>query len=143
MRLILLALMGLLLSLFPFMARAAEQGPSAQSVQDVITQQLNAIHDRNADAAYATMSHDFHENFEDSRNFMNDLRFRHRAIYNHEDFTFLDKQGSSTGPVALQKVRMNDHYGEPITVIYRLEQQDDGSWLIDSFTILDAEAQPI
>lgn len=147
MRLILVASLGLLIALLPFLARAADD-PAAQplpgqSVQEVISHQLNAIHDRDADAAFATLTHDFGENFEDSKNFMNDLRFEHRAIYNHEDFTFLNKQGADNGPVSIQKVRMNDHYGDPITVIYRMEQQADGSWLIDSFTVLDAEAQPI
>ena len=146
MRLILLIGLGMIIALIPFIARAAEQTPpgsaATQSAQDVISKQLTAIRTRDADTAYSMMTHDFHENFEDAKNFLSDLRFEHRAIYNHEDFTFLDKQ-SSSGPVSLQKVRINDHYGIPITVIYRLEQQEDGSWLIDSFTILDAEAQPI
>ena len=111
------------------------------SAQDVIKAQLAAIRARDADAAYALMTHDFHEENIDALTFMATMRFDQRAIYNHEEYTFLDKQG--TGPVAIQKVRMNDHYGDPVTVIYRLEEQGDGSWLIDSFTILNAEAQPI
>lgn len=111
------------------------------SVHDVISAQLAAIRARDADAAYALMTHDFHEENLDALTFMATMRFDQRAIYNHEEFTFLDKQGS--GPVTIQKVRINDHYGDPVTVIYRLEEQGDGSWLIDSFTILNAEAQPI
>ena len=122
----------------------APDAPAAaqpSSVQDVIKAQLAAIRDRDADAAYALMTHDFHEENLDALTFLATMRFDQRAIYNHEEYTFLDKQG--TGPVAIQKVRMNDHYGDPVTVIYRLEEQGDGSWLIDSFTILNEEAQPI
>jgi ketosteroid isomerase-like protein len=111
------------------------------SAQDAIKAQLSAIRARDADAAYALMTKDFHKEHPDALAFFAKMRFDKRAIYNHEEYTFLDTQG--TGPVTLQKVRMNDHYGSPVTVIYRLEQQADGHWLIDSFTILKIDAQPI
>ena len=120
---------------------APDAGAAHNSAQDVIKAQLAAIRDRDADAAYSFMTHDFHEENSDALTFMATMRFDNRAIYNHKEFTFLDKQG--TGPVTIQKVRMNDHYGDPVTVIYRLERQEDGSWLIDSFTTLHIEAQPI
>jgi hypothetical protein len=152
MRQLLFAGIGSMILAFSFMAHAEDTvkpdtpAPAAvaaalNGVQDVIRQQLEAIRQRDADAAYALMTHDFHEEHDDPKTFLATMRFENRAIYNHEEFTFLDKQGS--GPVSIQKVRIHDHYGEPVTVIYRLEQQEDGSWLIDSFTMLDAEAQPI
>lgn len=154
MRLMLLAVVGGLIAFWPFMARAADdpapvidsvtapvETQNSSAAQEVIRQQLAAIRARDAEAAYAFMTHDFHEVNNDPRQFLAAMRFENRAIYNHDDFTFLNKQGS--GPVAIQKVRIHDHYGVPVTVIYRLEQQEDGSWLIDSFMTLDAEAQPI
>ena len=152
MRHLLFAGISTLILAFAFLAHAEEPAkgetpaPAAAAAaindgQDVIRQQLAAIRDRDADAAYALMTHDFHEENEDPKTFLAAMRFENRAIYNHEEFTFLDKQGS--GPVSIQKVRIHDHYGTPVTVIYRLERQEDGSWLIDSFTTLDAEAQPI
>jgi hypothetical protein len=148
MRVLFFAALGTVVALFPFIVRAEDQAPAPATiaaqpngVQDVIKQQLSAIRSRDADGAYALMTHDFHERHEDAKTFLASMRFDNRAIYNHEEYTFLDQQGS--GPVSIQKVRVNDHYGTPITVIYRLEQQEDGSWLIDSFMTLDAEAQPI
>lgn len=148
MRALLLAGVGLALALVPLIARAADAPPTAanitqgvQGAQDVIRAQLSAIRARDADAAYAFMSHEYHEGHEDAKTFLSMMRFQHRAIYNHEDYTFLDKQGS--GPVSIQKVRLTGRDGKPVTIIYRMEQQADGSWLIDSFTSLDEEAQPI
>ncbi len=112
-----------------------------RTVQEVIKAQLAAIRARDADLAYSFMSHDFHEENHDALTFLSDMRFTQRGIYNHDEYTFLDSQ--STDDINLQKVRMNDHYGKPVTVIYRMERQDDGSWLIDSFTILKIDAQPI
>lgn len=147
MRLLAAAALGTIVALIPLLARAetepapAEIVSAANGVQDVVRAQLNAIRNRDADAAYALMTHDFHDVHEDARGYLGTLRFQNRAIYNHKDFTFLDQQ--SSGATSLQKVRLTDHFGQPVTVIYRLEQQDDGSWLIDSFTVLDSEAQPI
>ena len=50
-----------------------------------------------------------------------------------------------SGETSVHKLSLKDRYSnESYTVIYKLEQQNDGKWLIDSFTILDfEEAQPI
>lgn len=122
-------------------APAAPATAASHSVQDVIKAQLAAIRSRDADAAYALMTADSHKKNLDAKTFLATMRFNQRAMYNHGEFTFLDNQ--STGSVSLQKVRINDHYGDPVTVIYRLEQQEDGRWLIDSFTTLHIDAQPI
>lgn len=172
MRLLLLGLLGAALALFPLIAKAEETlaisaippppvvappvaaappgdipapGPAAPvampGVQDVIKAQLIAIRTRDAAAAHALMTPDSHTAKDDSKTFFSKMRFTQRALYNHEDYTFLENQ--STGDVSLQKVRINDHYGAPVMVIYRLERQASGHWLIDSYTILETDAQPI
>lgn len=109
--------------------------------EDLITRQLHAIKTRDADLAWSMTTGDFHKKFDDGKDFLSHLRLELRPIYNHEDYTFLDH--SQNGNVMMQKVEMEDRYGTPVTVLYRLEKQQDGQWLIDSFTVLEAEAEPI
>lgn len=110
-------------------------------VQDLIKKQLEAIKDRDAELAWSMTTGSFHEKFETGKEFLSHLRLKLRPVYNHEGFTFLDQHDIQNGLV--QKVEMEDRYGDPATVIYRLKQQDNGEWLIDSFAILESEAEPI
>ena len=123
----------------PIAAAAASR--DINPARDLITRQLAAIRHRDADMVWALTTDDFHEKFDTAKDFLSHLRFRLRPIYNHEDYKFLNQ--SETGDSLIQKVEMEDSYGDPVMVIYRLEQQDDGQWLIDSFAILAPEAQPI
>lgn len=110
--------------------------------QDIIRQQLSAIKTRDADLAFSLTTKEFHSKFDDASNFFGHMRFEYRPLYNYATFKFLDSHVNDGN--ILQKVRVEDHYGDdPAIVIFRLEEQDDGQWLIDSFTILDTEAQPI
>jgi len=114
-------------------------------VHDLITSQMNAIRTRNADLAYANTTDGFHKHYDDAKNFLSHMRFEQRVLYNHKEFSFLDRHEMESGGV-LQKVRVKDSYdNEPATVIFHLQQQEDGLWLIDSFTVLDSggDARPI
>ena len=121
-------------------ATAATEDP----VQALIAQQLNAIRNRDADQAFAHTTSTFHDHYDTAQNFLSHMRFEYRALYNHKKFSFLDRHEIEGG--VLQKVTVEDSYGaEPVTVIFRLQQQEDGQWLIDSFTLLNAgdDARPI
>ena len=114
-------------------------------VQALITQQLNAIRARDADQAFAHTTSTFHDHYNTAQNFLSHMRFEYRPLYNHKTFSFLDRHEIQGGGV-LQKVTVEDNYGTgPVTVIFRLQQQEDGQWLIDSFTLLNADddAKPI
>lgn len=131
-------------------ARAADNPAPESAVtappdaQDIIRQQLDAIRNRDPAAAYALMTHDYHELHGDPLQFFSTMRFENRAIYNHKDFTFLDPQGTGSGAaISIQKIRIQSHHGDPVIVLYRMERQDDGTWLIDSFAVLAPDAQPI
>ncbi len=110
-------------------------------VHDIITQQLEAIKTRDADLAFSLTTDNFHEKFNDALKFLGEIRFEYRPIYNHESYSFLSRHDMKGA--LLQKVEMEDRYGDPVIVIYKLKEQENGGWLIDSFTILDLEAQPI
>lgn len=109
--------------------------------RELIIQQLHAIETRDADLAWSLTTSEFRKKFGSDKEFLSHLRFRQRSLYNHDGFTFLDQQSTEAG--LIQKVRMDNRYGDPVTVIYRLEKQDDGRWLIDSFAVLENEADPV
>lgn len=110
-------------------------------VHDLIRKQLSAIKARDADTAWSLATVDFHEKFETGKEFLTHLRLRLRPLYNNENVKFLDQADTQEG--IIQRVEIDEHNGEPVTVIYRLEEQDNGELLIDSFAVLEPEAEPI
>ncbi len=117
----------------PVTSIAAAAGDPAR---DLITRQMEAIRARDAEQAFAHTTAAFHEHYDTPQNFLSHVRFEYRPLYNHKEFAFLDSHELDGGGL-LQKVKVEDSYGEdPVTVIFRLQKQDDGQWLIDSFTIL-------
>ena len=110
---------------------------------DLIRKELDAISARDSELAWSLTTDRYQEKFDSDKEFLSHLRFRERPIYNHGSFKFLDQHGGQNN--LIQKVEMEDIYGDPVTVIYRLEKQDDGRWLIDSFAILNSasESDPI
>lgn len=111
--------------------------------QNIIQQQLKAISDRDAHKAFDFMTEHSHKNYDDAQDFLSDMRFEFGPIYNHMDIEFLHHY--ENGTVSVQKVSLKDRYsGDNFTVIYKLQLQDNGTLLIDSFSILNfEEAQPI
>lgn len=159
-KLFLLYFLAVFLSMTAFMsfeARGAEQrnpyemGAQKASIppetlnkaQDIIKKQLAAISARDAEAAFDFMSPPAHDDFETASDFLSSMRFEYGPIYNHMDMKFLSH--FENGATTVQKVSLKDRYSaESVTVIYKLKLQDNGAWLIDSFTVLDfGEAQPI
>ncbi len=109
-------------------------------VQDLISRQMDAIRDRNAEQAFSYTTAGFHEHYNSAQSFLSRMRFEQRPLYNHKDYTFLDRHEIEGGGM-LQKVKVQDTYGgDPVTVIFRLEQQPDGTWLIDSYSVLGNHA---
>lgn len=111
--------------------------------QDIIKKQLAAISERDAEAAFDFMAPPAHEDFTNAGDFLSDMRLEYGPIYNHMDIKFLGH--FENGATTVQKVSLKDRYSaESVTVIYKLKLQDSGTWLIDSFTVLDfGDAQPI
>ncbi len=115
--------------------------PAANPVHELIRQQLAAIKARDADLAWSLTTVKFHEKFETGKEFLTHLRLKLRPVYNHDEIEFLDQSETENGYI--QRVEIDEHNGEPVTVIYRLEKQESGEMLIDSFAVLDFEAKPI
>lgn len=109
--------------------------------QDIIRRQLGAIRDRDAESAYSCTTEEFHKKHGSAKTFLGELRLYGRSLYNHDGYRFLEQ--SKSGDHILQTVEIDEHNGEPVTVIYSVKQQQDGSGLIDSFTVLSAETDPL
>ncbi len=140
--LLLVALAAFILSSTRQDARADEKAASSAptgNVQEVIGQQLDAIRTRDAERAFALTMGALHEKYADAAKFLEDLRFTHRALYNHSRFRFLDQIPLADG--LLQKVEIEDGKSghEPVLMIYRLRRDEAGHWRIDSFTVLDED----
>ncbi len=119
-------------------AKMASAAPDKLTIQSLISDQLDAIRERDADLAFALTTGTFHEKFDSANEFMSDMRFSYRPIYNHKTYRFLDQIETETGGL-VQRVEVTYARGEPATVIYRLQRNPDGAWAISSFTVLAGE----
>lgn len=113
------------------------------TIQKLISDQLDAIRERDADLAYALTTGALHRKYETAGQFLSEMRFSYRPVYNHESYRFLDQTETETGSL-IQRVEVSYTHGDPTVVIYRLQRTPEGDWGIDSFTVLDfEEGQPI
>lgn len=115
--------------------------PAKSPEQKIIAELFEAVRVRDAARAYDSTTNHMHEKFKTARDFLKKMRYEFRPLYNHEAYNFLDSRETENGIV--QKVRVNDRYGESVIMIYRLEKQDSGELLIDSFTMIGGDARPI
>jgi hypothetical protein len=117
--------------------------PSVETspAEPLIRAQLAAIRNRDAEGAFSLTSEKFHKKYDSSDEFLTHLRLKLRPIYNHEKFVFMEETKTENGYI--QRVSVKERKGETFTVIYRLEQNNEGEWLIDSFAILPVSAEPI
>lgn len=129
----------------PFQPIKIVLGPQQdnQEIRQLISEQLDAIRDRDAEQAYALTTGVLHDKFDTASKFLSDMRFSYRPVYNHESYRFLDQSETETGGL-IQRVEMSYTHGDPAIVIYRLKRTADGMWGIDSFSVLeDDEGQDI
>lgn len=111
-------------------------------VQSIIIKQLAAIKSRDAGQAFSLISESMHNKYKNPKNFLGHMRFEFRTLYNHSDYTFLDRHELPNA--IIQKVQIKTPENDPVLVIYKLEKADTGSWVIDSFSIIGGgETQPI
>ncbi len=118
--------------------RTAATAPDKLAIQSLISDQLDAIRERDADLAFALTTGTFHEKFDSATAFMSDMRFSYRPIYNHKTYRFLDQVETETGGL-VQRVEVTYARGAPAMVIYRLQRNPDGAWAISSFAVLGGE----
>ena len=79
--------------------------------------------------------------FNDAGKFLVSLRLEYRPIYNYKNYIFLEQRKNKEGFIT-QTLQIEDDYGHIAIVIYKIKEEN-GSFLIDSFTVINDEAQPI
>ncbi len=110
-------------------------------LEDVVKRHLRAVRERNEQQAYAYITPAFQEKYEDPEGFMKALRYSYRPLYKHLSYRFLES--NAFGNITMQQMEITGQDGKTVTVLVRLMRQEDGSWLIDGYTILEAEEDPI
>jgi hypothetical protein len=129
--------------------RAESQDVSAQTValspvdppEKIIEKQLKAFRDREAIDAYSFVSENLKHKYQDADHFLMMMRFTVQPLTSHLSYRILEASQLSDGLV--QKVEMLRKDGTYVTVLYKLVQNEKGRWVIDGYTLLDNEAQPI
>lgn len=126
----------------PEIINASIPQPEIHPAQTLLKEQLTAVKARNADLAFSYLSDNLHQDYQSAKEYLNEIRFDHRPMYNYETFEFLDRH-TQDGNI-IQRVLFKDSYsGESFTGIFRLVQTEEQQWKIDSFAILEQEASPI
>lgn len=110
-------------------------------IHDIIVKQLKAFRDRDAAAAYALTSTDIREKYLDAKAFLHNVRVTYRALYENASYTFLER--SEINGSHIQKMEIVDSDGKTATVLCRIVKNDSGEWMIDSYMVLESDAQPI
>jgi hypothetical protein len=108
-------------------------------VKNIISKQLTAIQKRDAESAFSMITDNLNSKFDNANDFLGTLHFEYRPIYNYKSYSFIGGYNPSNKSI-VQKVKIESRYGDPAIVIYNIRKQDDGKWLINSFTILDNDA---
>lgn len=109
-------------------AHAAEPG-EAGAIRAVIEAQLRAFRADDGAAAFAFASPDIKRLFGDPERFMAMVRNGYQPVYRPREVEFRDLVPE--GGRLVQRVLLVGPDGVPVIAAYLMEQQPDGSWLID------------
>ena len=133
-----LALLGALLALaLPAEAQVSE--PDRSAIRDVIERQIEAFRRDDGEAAFGYASPAIQGMFGSPDTFMDMVRQGYRPVYRPRAVEFREivtLQGMPT-----QKVHVIGPDGRPVTALYPMSRQADGSWRIEG-CILQAPDEP-
>lgn len=133
-----LALLGALLALaLPAEAQVSE--PDRSAIRDVIERQIEAFRRDDGAAAFGYASPNIQGMFGSPDTFMDMVRQGYRPVYRPRAVEFREivtLQGMPT-----QKVHVIGPDGRPVTALYPMSRQADGSWRIEG-CILQAPDEP-
>lgn len=108
----------------------------------VIERQLKAFRMRDASGAFGYVSRSLQRKYQSPVRFLRSVRYTYRPLYEHLSYRFTGSQRYENS--LLQKVELIGPDGMPVTALYRLIQNaEEGVWTIDSYTILEPDAQPV
>jgi hypothetical protein len=114
---------------------------SGDPVRSVIQKQMAAFERHDAQAAYGFITAHVKEKYPDPVNFLAHIRYDFSPLYDHTDYKFLPR--SNDGDAAVQKIELRNRRGEEAEAVFRVIQQPDGLWLIDSFAVMNGDENSI
>lgn len=108
--------------------------PDASAIRTVIEAQLAAFEQDDAMAAFAFASPGIRRSFATPEGFVGMVRQLYPVVYRPRTVRFLPPRLVDDQPI--QVVEMSDRDGVVWMAIYRLQQQTDGTWLIDGCALV-------
>ena len=111
----------------------AQSDADRSAIVQVIQSQLAAFQADNGALAFNFASPGIQRMFGTPDRFMSMVRNGYQPVYRPRSIEFLDLNASARGPV--QEVLFVGPDGVPVIARYYMQQQPDGSWLIDGVTL--------
>ena len=117
-----------LMIIFPVRAQVDPGTVDVQSIRGVIEQQIDAFKRDDATGAYSFASPRIQQIFPSAEIFMQMVRQGYQPVYRPRSYAF-DELTQIEGKL-VQPVRVVGPDGVPVTALYIMERQSDGSWKI-------------
>ncbi len=114
--------------IFPVRAQVDPDTEDVQSIRSVIEQQIDAFKRDDAAGAYSFAAPAIKKIFPSAEIFMQRVRQGYQPVYRPRSFAF-DELTRIEGKL-VQPVRVVGPDGVPVTALYIMERQPDGSWKI-------------
>jgi hypothetical protein len=119
---------------------AATAEEDARDIRAVITAQLQAFADDDADAAFDTATPGVREAMGHAGYFIALVRGHYPMVYRQMAISFLDVEFKASE--AWQMMRMVDQHGQSWVVLFAMERQPDGKWRIGGCAVNEVRGQP-
>ncbi len=130
-----------LMIIFPVRAQVDPGTVDVQSIRGVIEQQIDAFKRDDATGAYSFAAPSIQKIFPTAEIFMRMVRQGYQPVYRPRSFAF-DELTRIEGKL-VQPVRVVGPDGVPVTALYIMEQQSDGSWKIGGCVLTREPGQGI
>jgi hypothetical protein len=110
-------------------------GPDVQQVQAVVTAQLTAFTNEDAEAAFAAATPEVRKSVGDPSRFLDLVRGNYPMVYHPAGFAFLAPQVEQDQ--VLQAVALRDADDKTWIALFTLERQPDHSWRIGACIVAE------
>jgi len=127
----------LLLAALPVWSQADSD---TQAIQAVITGQWQAFQDGDGEKALSYAIPPFRESFPLPERFLQMVENGYPMVYHHKGTRFLEPKIIDN--ISFQVVRVTDQDADVWMVLYQLQKQDDGRWLIGGVSAFPAATVP-
>ena len=117
-----------LMIIFPVRAQVDPGTVDVQSIRDVIEQQIDAFKRDDATGAYSFAAPGIQKIFPSAEIFMQMVRQGYQPVYRPKSFAF--EELTQIDGKLVQPVQVIGPDGVPVTALYIMERQSDGSWKI-------------